>query len=329
MGCGSTKPTTTSVQPEEQKSPNELVTEQNQQGLASTSQRSATHSVESSVHSRRSWKNSKEPSIRSGTPVEVTENPLPEQNNISPAKDDAEPTPSRPPSQQSIKSDSSSKSGESSHSKSKTSKSIGRKPSAPAVELDGNAARKNAESPLSFLDATYEKSKIRSSTRNSFVTPLPHIDRDQTGSMSKSGAPEDGKPSLESHGHAFRCRYCRHCRQLNSGRIRSKLKWIIENPTVDKFVIEMDNYDIDAVTTNVITENGHFPGCYDYRPYLTIDELNHTNNFQNDGDYDKLPFIIRKTSHITPAHTPFPEYDYLQRHDQRPNKPYDLSLFAD
>ncbi|CAF4918569.1 unnamed protein product, partial [Rotaria socialis] len=70
-------------------------------------------------------------------------------------------------------------------------------------------------------------------------------------------------------------------------------------------------------------------GCYDYRPYLTMDELNYTNNVQNDSDYYKLPFITRKTSHITVAHTPFPEYDYLQRHDQRPNKPYDLSLFAD
>lgn len=89
----------------------------------------------------------------------------------------------------------------------------------------------------------------------------------------------------------------------------------------------MDEYDVDAVTEQIVEEHGRIPGSYDYQPYLTIEEEEADENVDIKNNYYKLPFVARKGPPVTPTHTPFPNYKDLQTREQRPNKPYELPLF--
>jgi hypothetical protein len=118
---------------------------------------------------------------------------------------------------------------------------------------------------------------------------------------------------------------------LNNGGESSvstpKPKWLTENPRTDQIHIDMDKYDIEAVKKYILLKNGHLPGSYDYRPHLTIEQM-------DDYDYTKehyytQPIVATTKPRVLPICTPFPEYDLLQRRERRLNKPFTLPLFDD
>jgi hypothetical protein len=132
------------------------------------------------------------------------------------------------------------------------------------------------------------------------------------------------------HGEIGRCSHCPHCRRTktrNNSSAVSQPKWITQKPGPGQFQIAMDEYDVEAVKKKIIYENGHLPGSYDYRPYLTIDQLNNYDQIKE--KYYTQPLVATTKPRISATFTPFPEYDLLQRREQRLNKPYTLSLFDD
>ncbi|CAF3401995.1 unnamed protein product [Rotaria sp. Silwood1] len=101
-----------------------------------------------------------------------------------------------------------------------------------------------------------------------------------------------------------------------------------ESPVDGKIIIKMDDYDDEAVRDKIISEKRHYPGSYDYRPYLTIEETDEKDN-RKKIDYYTQQFVTRKASGILLSHTPYPDYNDLRRREQRLNKPYERSLFGD
>jgi hypothetical protein len=197
-------------------------------------------------------------------------------------------------------------------------------------KFDNNDARENADTPLPLVINPLSEPKSRSSGRVSSVVLPPPIGRSRTGSNSLSGHHKHSRHQSSGglHGQVGRCSHCPHCQRANGRSLAPtpKPKWITENHGSEEGHIVMDEYDAVAVRKKIILDNGHFPGIYDYRPYLTMEQTD--NNDQTKENYYTQP-IVATTKPPPPlaAHTPFPEYDFLQRRDQRLNKPYSLPLF--
>ena len=129
--------------------------------------------------------------------------------------------------------------------------------------------------------------------------------------------------------HSGRCSKCPHCRRLETvvNTIASpNPDWITKDPGAVHVCIDMDKYDVEAVQDQIIEKNNHLLGSYDYEPYLVIEQV--------EGGYDPTkenyftqPFIAKVEPTIEPIRTPFPDYNMLQRHEYRLNKPYSVPLF--
>ncbi|CAF0761493.1 unnamed protein product [Rotaria sordida] len=207
----------------------------------------------------------------------------------------------------------------------------------PNDELNNNTIgnrdhHSSSSSSSSPTDNPINGTKLHSRTQ-SLHTDSPQandIHRKDSRSVSKLSRNLDGKISVTSLQHTGICQYCPHCQKVKNGKIPPipELPWIKKNPGVGEFVIKMDNYDTDAIRKKLISEYGHLPGCYDYQPYLTIEPTN-DNDDGKENDYYTQPFVARKNSIISPLHTPFPQYDILQRQEQRLNKPHEPTLFVD
>ena len=102
--------------------------------------------------------------------------------------------------------------------------------------------------------------------------------------------------------------------------------WITKNVGAGQLTINMDKYDIEAVKEKIISRNHHLLGSYDYEPYLVIEEPEGGYDPAKENYYTQ-PFIVKMEPSIQPMRTPFPEYQFLQRHDHRLNKPYSVPLF--
>ncbi len=179
------------------------------------------------------------------------------------------------------------------------------------------------------------KSISRASRRSSSIAPPPppppiNQSRMSSESLPKSIKQTDRQGSPSIHEPSGRCSKCPHCQRLNSSNsddIRTpEPGWITKNPGTDQLRINMDDYDIEAVKKKIISRHHHILGSYDYQPYLTIE--------QTEGDYDPTkenyftqPFITKMQPSIEAMRTPFPDYDLLQRRENRLNKPYTLPLF--
>ncbi len=172
-------------------------------------------------------------------------------------------------------------------------------------------------------------SNSRSSTRNSVAALPVRIHRSRAGvdSPSESHRSSHRKSSLMLHGQIGRCAHCPHCRQMDhSSRVSTpKPKWLTVSPGTNQFQIVMDEYDVEAVKRKIIYENGHLPGSYDYRPHLTIEET--ADHDDKKEVYYTQPVVAQTKPRILPNRTPFPDYELLQRREQRLNKPYTLPLF--
>lgn len=105
-----------------------------------------------------------------------------------------------------------------------------------------------------------------------------------------------------------------------------KPNWLTQNPINDEVHIDMDEYDVEAVKKKIISKNGHLLGAYDYQPYLTIEQTDLDTKKEN---YYTQPFVAKMKPRVLPATTPFPDFELLQRREQRLNKPYTLTLFDD
>ncbi|CAF0929893.1 unnamed protein product [Rotaria sp. Silwood1] len=116
--------------------------------------------------------------------------------------------------------------------------------------------------------------------------------------------------------------------QINNGHKMGNNAPKLESPVDGKIIIKMDDYDDEAVRDKIISEKRHYPGSYDYRPYLTIEETDEKDN-RKKIDYYTQQFVTRKASGILLSHTPYPDYNDLRRREQRLNKPYERSLFGD
>ena len=163
-------------------------------------------------------------------------------------------------------------------------------------------------------------SNVSSKRASSVVLPPPIINRSQQSLNRKN--------SIISHQSIGRCPYCKHCQQTNNDEKPAPIpqpKWLMGNLGIYEVHINMDEYDIAAVKAKVLKENGHIPGSYDYQPYLTIEETDQYNHTKE--NYYTQPFVVRTKPRISPATTPFPEYNLLQRRELRINKPYSLPLF--
>jgi len=198
--------------------------------------------------------------------------------------------------------------------------------------LDNNTPRENDDIPLSSIEKPTNKSSTRSSRRASSLVPKSPINRSRIDSNSSSASLKHShrKSSATSHKQFGRCSHCPHCQRVNN-QSKSSIppiptpKWLTENPGPDQVSINMDDYDVEAVKKKIISENGHLPGSYDYRPHLTIEQLSDYN--QTKENYYTQPLVANTQPRISPTRTPFPEYELLQRLEQRLNKPNTLKLF--
>ncbi|CAF2814744.1 unnamed protein product [Rotaria sp. Silwood2] len=197
-------------------------------------------------------------------------------------------------------------------------------------ELNNNNFPIDIDRTPSPIDTPVEQSKSPVSRRSLNANSAQSNNSHRKGSRSsKLDTHSDGKISVASiHQHSGTCRYCPHCRKMADGKIPPTPGWIIKNPGIGQLIIKMDKYDLEAVREKITTENGHYPGCYDYRPYLTIEEDNDKDD-RKETDYYTQSFITRKKSSILTSHTPYPDYNNLQRREQRLNKPYETTLFVD
>jgi len=196
--------------------------------------------------------------------------------------------------------------------------------------LNNKSRQGSIDSQLPPIDNPTGKPISPSSTINSHRAPRTLIIRRQTGSdsISESHASSHRNKSATNGGKFYRCSECPHCRRVARETLHTPIpKWVIKNPEEGLFCIQMDKYDIDALEKKAILENGHVRGSYDYRTQLTIENLDDYD--PSKVNYYTQPFVAKTTPRILPTRTPFPEYDVLQRHDRRINKPYTLSLFAD
>jgi len=197
--------------------------------------------------------------------------------------------------------------------------------------LKNKSPQESIDNQLPPIDNRTGKSISPSSTTSSPRAPLPPISRPQTGSdsISVSHTSSHRNKSATYRGKFNRCSQCPHCQRVDKETLHTPIpKWVIKNPGEGIFRIEMDDYDIDAVKEKAIFENGHVRGSYDYRTQLTIEKLDDYD--PSKVNYYTQPFVAKTTPpRILPTRTPFPEYDVLQLHDRRINKPYTLSLFAD
>jgi len=198
--------------------------------------------------------------------------------------------------------------------------------------LDNNTSRESDDDvPLPHIDSPVKKRNSRLSTRAASATRPPPINRSRQDLDALSGASKCSHRKISGalNGPIGRCPYCRHCQRTSDSSIESiptpKPKWLTENPGIGDIHIDMDKYDIEAVKRKLISENGHLPGSYDYKPYLTIE---HGDDYDPAKEnYYTQPIVAKTKPSFLPACTPFPEYDLLQRREQRLNKPYSLPLF--
>lgn len=91
----------------------------------------------------------------------------------------------------------------------------------------------------------------------------------------------------------------------------------------------MDKYDDETLKENLVQEYGHYPGGYDYQPFLTIDEAPELVDTVDSDKYYKQPKVANNDPRVTPTHTPFPGFKILEQRELRVNKPYSDRLYAD
>ncbi|UJR21249.1 hypothetical protein I4U23_024344 [Adineta vaga] len=181
--------------------------------------------------------------------------------------------------------------------------------------------------------STSNKSSIHDSTSNKSSRHDSTLAKNHVQKFSSSSEDEQTPRKLPEI--VGRCSFCPHCQSStqvllpkNQNEQRYQPPWVIQKAPSNKHLqINMDKYDQDAVREQLISDYGHFPGSYDYRPHLAIDDR--TTPVQLSNMYCTLPTILKHKRAISPIHTPFPDYNTLQRRDQRLNKPYTTQLFED
>ncbi|CAF5089672.1 unnamed protein product, partial [Rotaria sp. Silwood1] len=72
--------------------------------------------------------------------------------------------------------------------------------------------------------------------------------------------------------HSGTCIHCPHCKQMTEKKKEPSPGFYVKRPVHGDIIIKMDDYDDEAVREKIISEKRHYPGSYDYRPYLTIEE---------------------------------------------------------
>jgi hypothetical protein len=200
-------------------------------------------------------------------------------------------------------------------------------------EQNNDSPQGSDDVPLPPINNRLNTPKSHSSRRSSSVIHSPPIVPPRKVSDSSSESHHHhhshGKNSASVHGQFGRCSHCPHCQRAKKSKTITaspKPKWIGSNPGNNPFQIIMDDYDVDAVKRKIISENGHLPGSYDYGPYLTMEQ---TDDYDiQKENYFTQPTVAKTTPRVVATRTPYPEYDLLQRREQRLNKPYSLSLFV-
>lgn len=172
---------------------------------------------------------------------------------------------------------------------------------------------------------------VHDTRRNSSVKAPLSVASNRLPSQHSSGRGKIVSRASSVSAENEHCSHCPHCQRLlaQQRRPQVKLPWVTDDPGLQNVLINMDKYDADAVQEKLILEHGHLPGCYDYRPYLTIEKSPEDYYPDTAENYCKQPFVARKKLHMIPTHTPYPEYNVLQRREQRLNKPYTQPLFVD
>ena len=199
-------------------------------------------------------------------------------------------------------------------------------------ERDNISRRDSVNTPLPSINNPQKRSPTRSSSRTSTATPPPAPvlrPRTNSSSSSKYHSHAHRKISTGSHGQVNHCSHCPHCQRMNklTNTSSPKPKWLTERPENQQVRIMMDEYDIEAVKKKLVADNGHIPGSYDYQPQLIMEQVDDYDIKQQ--NYFTQPFIAKTKPRVLATSTPFPEYDFLQRREQRLNKPHTLLLFTD
>jgi hypothetical protein len=175
------------------------------------------------------------------------------------------------------------------------------------------------------------KSPSRTTRRSSSIAPAPPINRSQLSleSFVDESAKQPSRIKSPSIRQSGRCSKCAHCRRLEvtTNIIGSQQPdWITKDPGVVHLCIDMDKYDVEAVQAKIISKNNHLLGSYDYEPYLVIEQIEGAYDPTKENYYTQ-PFIAKFDPTIELARTPFPDYNFLQRHEYRLNKPFSVPLF--
>ncbi|CAF0888503.1 unnamed protein product [Rotaria sp. Silwood1] len=124
------------------------------------------------------------------------------------------------------------------------------------------------------------------------------------------------------------CPYCHRGIQDNSKKVEdSQLPWIKKDAPKSNLHINMDEYDEEFIQKKIYSEHGRLRGVYDYFSNIVVNERD--NNDQSSVNYTKQTPIARYGSLVSPTHTPYPDYDLLQRHEHRLNKPFTSNLYSD
>jgi hypothetical protein len=171
-------------------------------------------------------------------------------------------------------------------------------------------------------------SKVGTSFSSVVRLSSTHPTRTNSNLSHEHRSPSKEKPSTTSSAQTSRCPHCPHCQRVPAHKKSTvpQPSWIIEDPGTDARHIILDNFDEDAVRDRVISEKGHVSGGYDYLRHLTIEETKNPKDLPN--KHCTLPVIATAGSPISPARTPFPNYDIIHRREHWLDKPYTSKLFT-
>ena len=153
-----------------------------------------------------------------------------------------------------------------------------------------------------------------------------HLQHGPTRTSNRSSVINENDPNITS------CPHCGHRQRavipaLSPG---SQPPWILQEPVDGLQLVDMDEYDIEAMMKKVTDEHGRLPRCYDYVPVVKIIHPR-KKLFSEDDDFQLYSHTVvaRKNSGLSPLRTPLSNIEHYQKFDNSRSKPFSDELLTD
>ncbi|CAF2405425.1 unnamed protein product [Rotaria sp. Silwood2] len=177
---------------------------------------------------------------------------------------------------------------------------------------------------LDALDDSEEEQLKRNEVRSNTtpdpsrgVTSTTNANRKRSSLISDQSRTSHNSPSSVQNNPTAMQTKTAHGGQMNASSNNQQPLWIIHGAHTDDAHINMDEYDEESMQEKINSKHGRLPGHY----YYSDDDA-------PSNDYPKQISLSKYGSVISPTHTPYPNYDLLQRHAYRLNKPFTATLYS-